>query len=211
MHTHLTEISADTPDDSAIQQAAEAIRAGKVVAVPTDTLYVMVADPFSLRAVASVYAAKGRELHRSLPILVDSLPMAEDYAAHLSARFYLLARRFWPGPLTIIVPASPLLPLKVTGNTGRLAVRQSSAVVPNRLIEKLEMPIIATSANRSGESTCRSGFEVLGQMDGRVDLILDAGAISGPGATTVDITDPDWKLIRPGAVPEAAIQDALQS
>ncbi len=211
MHTHLTEIAADTPDDSAIQEAAEAIRAGKVVAVPTDTLYVMVADRFSLRAVASVYAAKGRELHRSLPILVDSLQMAEDYAAHLNARFYLLARRFWPGPLTIIVPAAPLLPLKVTGHTGRLAMRRSSAVVPNRLIEKLEMPIIATSANRSGEPTCRSGFEVRGKMDGRVNLILDAGTITGPGATTVDITDPDWKLIRPGAVPEAAIQDALRS
>ncbi len=211
MYTHLIEIAAETPDDVAIEQAAEAIRAGKVVAIPTDTLYVMVADPFSLRAVASVYAAKGREPHRSLPILVDSLQMAEDYAAHLSARFYLLARRFWPGPLTIIVPASPLLPLKVTGHTGRLAVRQSPAVVPSRLIEILETPIIATSANRSGEATCRSGFEVLGQMDGRVDLILDTGAIAGSGATTVDITDPDWKIIRHGAVPEAAIQDALRS
>ena len=97
MYTHLIEIAAETPDDVAIEQAAEAIRAGKVVAIPTDTLYVMVADPFSLRAVASVYAAKGREPHRSLPILVDSLQMAEDYAAHLSARFYLLAAAFLAG------------------------------------------------------------------------------------------------------------------
>ena len=211
MRTYLTEISADAPDDTAIEQAAEAIRASKVVAVPTDTRYVMVADPFSLRAIASVYSAKGRELHRSLPLLVDSLQMAEDLAAHLSARFYLLARRFWPGPLTIIVPASPMLPLKVAGHTGRLAMRQSSAVVPNRLLEILETPMIATSANRSGEPTCRSGFEVLGKMNGRVDLVLDAGVIAGPGATTVDITDPDWKIIRQGAVPQAAIQDALQS
>jgi len=159
---------------------------------------VLAADPFSLRAITAVFEAKGREPNRSLPILVESMQMAEDYAAHLTARFYLLARRFWPGPLTIIVPASPTLPLKVTGHTGRLAVRQSDAVVPNRLIEILGMPIIATSANRSGQPTCR------------IDLILDAGSIAGSGATTVDITDPDWKLIRAGAISEDAIGEALQ-
>ena len=210
MRTELIEISGGSPSEEALQKAADAIRMGKVVAIPTDTLYVLLADPFSLRAVASVFEAKGRESQRSLPILVDSLQMAEDYAANLTARFYLLARRFWPGPLTIIVPASPLLPLKVTGHSGRLAVRRSDAVIPNRLIEILEMPVIATSANRSGQPTCRSGFEVLGAMDGRVDIVLDAGAVAGPGATTIDITDPDWKMIRAGAIPESAIDEALQ-
>ena len=210
MRTELIEISGGSPSEEALQKAADAIRMGKVVAIPTDTLYVLLADPFSLRAVASVFEAKGRESHRSLPILVDSLQMAEDYAANLTARFYLLARRFWPGPLTIIVPASPMLPLKVTGHSGRLAVRRSDAVIPNRLIEILETPVIATSANRSGQPTCRSGFEVLGAMDGRVDIVLDAGAVAGPGATTIDITDPDWKMIRAGAIPESAIDEALQ-
>jgi L-threonylcarbamoyladenylate synthase len=84
------------------------------------------------------------------------------------------------------------------------------AAIPNRLIEILGMPIIATSANRSGQPTCRSGFEVLGVMDGRVDLVLDAGAVAGPGATTIDITDPDWKMIRAGAISESAINAALQ-
>jgi len=210
LRTELIEISGDAPSEEHLQSAADAIRQGKVVAIPTDTLYVLAADPFSLRAITVVFEAKGREPNRSLPILVESMQMAEDYAAHLTSRFYLLARRFWPGPLTIIVPASPTLPLKVTGHTGRLAVRQSEAIVPNRLIEILGMPIIATSANRSGQPTCRSGFEVLGVMDDRIDLILDAGSIAGPGATTVDITDPDWKLIRAGAISEDAIGEALQ-
>ncbi len=74
----------------------------------------------------------------------------------------------------------------------------------------LGMPVIATSANRSGSPTCRRGIEVFGTMDGRVDLVLDAGLISGPGATTVDITEPDWKLIREGAVPRAGLEDCLQ-
>ena len=121
--------------------------------------------------------------------------------------FYLLARRFWPGPLTIIVPASSKLPLKVTGNTGRLAVRQSEAPVPNQLTELLGVPVIATSANRSGQPTCRSGIEVFGTMDGRVDLVLDGGSLDSRGATTVDITDPQWKLIREAAIPREAIEE----
>jgi len=210
LRTRLIETSREEPAPDAIELAAEVVRAGKVVAIPTDTLYVLVADPFSLQAVASVFRAKGRETHRSLPILVDSLQMAEDYAVELTSRFYLLARRFWPGPLTIIVPASAMLPLKVTGNTGRLAVRQSPAAVPNRLIERLGTPIIATSANRSGQPTCRSGVEVLGEMDGRVDLVIEGGSVSGPGATTIDITEHDWRLIREGAVPKALIAECLE-
>ena len=209
MQTELVEIDAGAPDPDAVARAAAAVRAGKVVAIPTDTLYVLVADPFSLKAVAGVFRAKGRELNRALPIFVNSLLMAEDYAVHLSARFYLLARRFWPGPLTIIVPASSKLPLKVTGNTGRLAVRQSEGLIPNQLTELLGAPVIATSANRSGQPTCRSGIEVFGTMDGRVDLVLDGGSLDGRGATTIDITDPQWKLIREEAIPQAAIEECL--
>ncbi len=209
MQSELVEVDAAAPDPDAIARAAAAVRAGKVVAIPTDTLYVLVADPFSLKAVAGVFRAKGREANRSLPIFVNSLLMAEDYAVHLSARFYLLARRFWPGPLTIIVPASSKLPLKVTGNTGRLAVRQSEALIPNQLTELLGAPVIATSANQSGQPSCRAGIEVFGTMDGRVDLVLDGGRLDGPGATTVDITDPQWKLIREAAIPQAAIEECL--
>ena len=209
MRTQILETSAETPDQTAIQRAAEAVRRGKVVAIPTDTLYVLAADPFNLNAVASVFQAKGRELHRSLPILVNSLQMAEDFSVHLTSRFYLLARRFWPGPLTIIVPASAKLPLRVTGHTGRLAVRHSAAAIPNQLIEALDMPLIATSANVSGQPTCQSGFQVLGTMDGRIDLLLDAGTVNGPGATTVDITEPEWKVIKEGAVSRAEIAENL--
>jgi L-threonylcarbamoyladenylate synthase len=78
------------------------------------------------------------------------------------------------------------------------------------LIEMLDMPLIATSANVSGQPTCRSGFEVLGTMDGRVDLLLDAGPVNGLGATTVDITEPEWRVIREGAISEAVIAENLQ-
>ena len=193
----------------AIERAAAAVRRGDLVAIPTDALYTIVADPLNLHAVGRVFASKGRETQRSLPLLVSDLMMAEELAAEVSARFYLLARHFWPGPLTIIAPASSRVPLKVTGNTGRLALRQSQSKVANALLERLAQPLIATSANLSGQPTCASGIEVFGVMDGRVDLVLDAGPVTGTGATTVDITDVDWRLIKEGAIGSREIAEVL--
>jgi L-threonylcarbamoyladenylate synthase len=209
MATDLVEINSEAPQQEVLERAAAEIRRGRVVAIPSDALYTLVADPFSLRAVSQVFKAKGRELHRSLPLLVRDALMAEDFAGELNNRFSLLTRRFWPGPLTIIVPASAKLPLKVTGNTGRLAMRQSRSIVANQLIAMLNHPLISTSANISGSPTCRSGIEVFGMMDGRVDLVLDGGACTGPGATTVDITEPMWKVIRAGAIDEKEIAECL--
>lgn len=209
MATDLVEIDPVEPDIAALNRAAAALRRGRVVAIPTDALYTLVADPFNLRAVVQVFKAKGREPHRSLPILVRDHLMAEDLASELNNRFYLLARRFWPGPLTIIVPASAKVPLKVTGNTGRLALRQSRSVIANRLLEVLGAPLISTSANISGHPTCKSGIEVFGTMDGRVELVLDGGVCNGEGSTTVDITEPYWKLIKAGAIEEKEIAECL--
>src|SRR5215470_17582174 len=129
MATDLVEINPEEPQPDALERAAAAVRRGRVVAVPTDALYTLIADPFNLRAVTQVFKAKGREPHRSLPILVGDLISAEEIAGELNNRFYILARRFWPGPLTIIVPASAKMPLKVTGNTGRMALRQSRSMI----------------------------------------------------------------------------------
>jgi L-threonylcarbamoyladenylate synthase len=207
--TDLIEIDPAAPATNAIERAASAVRRGHVAAIPTEALYTLVADPFNLHAVGLVFRAKGREIHRSLPLLVSDVLMAEDLAKELTSRFFLLARTFWPGPLTIIVPASAKVPLKVTGNAGRVALRQSRSNVAAALLEKLQQPLIATSANISGQPTCRSGIEVFGMMDGRIDLVLDGGLCGGAGSTTVDITEPAWKVIKAGAVPEIQIQEAL--
>lgn len=202
-------IESDAPSNEAIDRAATAILRGKVVAIPTDARYALVADPFNLKAVARVFAAKGREAGRSLPLLVSGMMMAEELASEVSARFRMLARHYWPGPLTIIVPASAKVPLRVTGNTGRVAIRQSKSKVAQVLIERINQPLIATSANLSGQPTCASGIEVFGTMDGRVDLVLDGGTCPGLGSTTVDITEPFWKLIKEGAVPEKELAELL--
>jgi L-threonylcarbamoyladenylate synthase len=208
--TDLIEINQETPAPAAIARAAAAIRRGEVVAVPTDALYTLVADPFNLRAVCRVYSAKGRDTSRALPLLIGGLLDAEDLATDLPARFTLLARRFWPGPLTLIVQASAKVPLKVTGNTGRLALRQPRSRAVEMLLETLDQPLIGTSANLSGQTTCRTGIEVFGTMDGRIDLVLDGGLAIGAGATTVDISEPYWRVIKPGAIAEKEIAECLK-
>lgn len=211
MATDLIEIDPLDPSPRALDQAAETILRGRVVAIPTDALYTLAADPFNLTAVQQVFRAKGRQIHRALPMLVRDALMVEELAREISPRFHMLSRKFWPGSLTIILPASAKVPLRATGNTGRLAVRQARSKVTDELIARLNQPIIATSANISGRPTCRSGIEVFGVMDGNVDLVLDGGACNGMGASTVDITELDWRLIKEGAVTEKEIADCLET
>jgi len=207
--TDLIEVDPAKPSPDALARAGAVIRRGGVVAIPTDALYTLVADPFNLHAVGRVFQAKGREIHRALPLLVSDLMMAEDLSKELNSRFFLLARRFWPGPLTIIVPAASKVPLKVTGNTGRLALRQSRSAVAAGLLEWLGQPLIATSANISGQPTCRSGIDTFGKMDGRIDLVLDGGHCEGGGSTTVDVTEPWWRIIKQGLIEEKEIAECL--
>ena len=208
--TDLIEINPLDPSPEALDRAAEAIRRGKVVALPTDALYTLVADPFSLPAVRQVYQAKGREMNRALPMLVRDALMVEDLAREIPPRFSVLTRKFWPGLLTIILSASARVPLRATGNTGRLAVRQARSIVADALIDRLDQPLIATSANISGHPTCRTGIEVFGMMDGSVDLVLDGGVCNGLGATTIDITELEWRMIKEGAVSSSDLTDCLE-
>jgi L-threonylcarbamoyladenylate synthase len=209
--TDLIEIDTANPSPDAIERAGREIQRGRIVGVPTDARYVLVADAFNLHAAGRVFAAKGRDSVRSLPLAISDILMAEDLGKDLTSRFYILARHFWPGPLTIIVPAAAKVPLKVTGNTGRLAIRHASSKTLNAIIDKIGHAVIATSANISGSPTVPSGIELFALMDGRVDLVLDGGLCTGEGPTTVDITEPYWRVIKEGAVSERDIAERLQT
>lgn len=209
MATDLIEFDTGDPGDEVIDRAALAVSKGAVIGIPTDALYTLMADPLNLQAVVRVFKAKGRESVRSLPLLVNDVLMAEDLAKDLSSRFYILARHFWPGPLTMIVPASAKVPLKVTGNTGRLGLRQVRSKLANGIIDRVGHALIATSANISGEPTCTSGIDLFAAMDGRIDLVFDGGLCAGPGATTVDITEPYWRVIKKGIITERELADRL--
>jgi len=208
--TDLVEINSDNPEPEIIDRAVQEVERGNVVGVPTDALYVLVADPLNLHAVGRVFTAKGRENVRALPLAISDMLMAEDLSKELTTRFYILARHFWPGPLTMIVPASAKVPLKVTGNTGRLAIRHAKSKALNAMIDKIGHALIATSANKSGQPTINSGIELFAAMDGQIDLVLEAGLCNGPGSTTVDITDAYWRVIKEGAITEKEIAERLQ-
>ena len=199
----------DDPEKDKIAYAASALRRGEVLAIPTDTLYALVADPFNLAAVRKVFQAKSRAWDRSLPVLVDSVDQVGELAKNLPSRFYLLAHRYWAGPLGIIVEASGAVPLKVTGNTGRLSVRKPAAPIPLALLSEVGTPVVATSANVSGFPTCREASEVLAALGIHVSLILDSAIPDSKAATTVDVTVPKWRLIRAGAVAEEELREFL--
>jgi L-threonylcarbamoyladenylate synthase len=197
-------ISSEKPEASLIRYAAEQIRSGQVLGMPTDTFYGLAADPYNLLAVERVYEIKSRSRHKPLSLLIESVDQAEELAQPLPEEFYALARRYWPGPLTIIVKASSRLPLKVTANTGNVALRVPNAQIPLAVIQAAKIPITATSANLSGESECTSAHAVRDQLQERISIIVDGGASPREVASTiVDLTDEEarWRVLREGAIP----------
>src|SRR3954449_5393290 len=130
----MVKINSNKPEPSLIRYAADQIRAGQVLGMPTDTFYGLAADPLNLRAVDRVYEIKSRSRHKPLSLLIESTDQAEELAKPLPEEFYALARRFWPGPLTMIVRAASRLPLKVTANTGNVALRVPAAENPLAVI-----------------------------------------------------------------------------
>src|ERR1700751_4428028 len=204
----MVKINSDAPEPSLIRYAADQIRAGQVLGMPTDTFYGLAADPFNLRAVERVYEIKSRSRHKPLSLLIESVDQAEELARPLPEEFYDLARRFWPGPLTIIVKAASRLPLKVTANTGNVALRIPSAKIPLAVIEAAGLPITATSANLSGASECTSAEQVRDQLQDRISIIVDGGKSPRDIASTiVDLSDGEsrWRVIREGAIPAKEI------
>jgi L-threonylcarbamoyladenylate synthase len=208
LRPEIIKISHDKPEPSLVSYVAQQIRQGEVLGMPTDTFYGLAADPFNLRAVDRVYEIKTRSRHKPLSLLIENIEQAEELARPLPPAFYALARRFWPGPLTIIVRAASKLPLKVTANTGNVALRIPAAAIPVAVIQAAGIPVTATSANLSGATECTTAIEVRDQLQNRIGIIIDGGASPREVASTiVDLTDSDarWKVLREGAIPSQEI------
>jgi L-threonylcarbamoyladenylate synthase len=210
VHAEIIKVSSENPETSLIRYAADHIRSGEVLGMPTDTFYGLAADPFNLRAVDRVYDIKSRSRHKPLSLLIEGIDQAEELARPLPAEFYKLVRRFWPGPLTVIVKAASKLPLKVTANTGNVALRVPSAKIPLAVVQAAGIPITATSANLSGEKDCTTAEEVRDQLKNRISIIVDGGTSPRAVASTiVDLTDEEarWRIIREGAIPAQEISE----
>jgi L-threonylcarbamoyladenylate synthase len=208
LRAEIVKINSENPEVSLVKYAADQIRAGEVLGMPTDTFYGLAADPFNLRAVDRVYDIKTRSRHKPLSLLIESVDQAEELAKKLPEEFYALARKFWPGPLTVIVKAGSRLPLKVTANTGNVALRVPNAKIPLAVVTAAAIPITATSANLSGAAECTTAEQVHDQLHGRISIIVDGGISPRDiPSTIIDLSDEEtrWRIIREGAIPKEEI------
>lgn len=210
VRAEIIKINHQKPEPSLIRYVADQIRSGQVLGMPTDTFYGLAADPLNLRAVERVYEIKSRSRHKPLSLLIESTDQAEELAKPLPEEFYALARRFWPGPLTVIVKAASRLPLKVTANTGNVALRVPAAEIPLAVVRTAGLPVTATSANLSGAAECTTAVQVRDQLQDRIGIIVDGGTSPREVASTiVDLTNDEarWRVIREGAIPTQTISE----
>ena len=199
------------PDPAPIAAAAAVIRGGGIVAYPTDTLYGLGADPRDPGAVARLFAVKQRPAERAIPLIAGDEPAAEG-AGRFTARTRLLARHFWPGPLTLLVAADARLAPAVPSDIRLVGVRVPDSVVARALALAAGGLITATSANRSGAAPTADPNELHMLAGSGLDLLLDAGqAPGGLPSTIVDVTAEPPLLVRPGAVPWERVLEFLDT
>ena len=213
MLAEILRVHPDEPEQDRIDYIVSCLRSGKVVGIPTDTFYGLAVDPVNLHAVEKIYEIKTRLKHKPLSLLMANAAQAYELAREIDSRFDLLAERFWPGPLTLIVRAGSRLPLRSTANTGNVALRVPDAAIPRAIVEGLGLPITATSANLAGLPECNYAACVREQIGDRVPLIVDGGPTGRTFPTTiVDLSNGDvpWKILREGAIPTHEIALTLQ-
>jgi L-threonylcarbamoyladenylate synthase len=203
-------VSAMAPDPALIARAAEVVRAGGIVALPTETSYGLAVDPFNARAVSNVFAGKQRPLDRAIPLIAASEAQVTEQIGVLPPRALKLARRFWPGPLTVLLVAPPELAAVASG-TGLVGIRVPGHDVPRALCLACARVLTATSANLSGQPSLDDPDLVVASLHGVVNLLIDGGPTTGGlPSTVVDVTGPAPQLIRAGAVPWEEVVRCLE-
>ena len=194
-------VDAAKPESAALAEAVRAIRAGGVVAMPTDTFYGLAVDPFRQSAVERLYALKGRESGKAVPLVAADVAQVVDYLAPLTAQAIRLIARFWPGPLTLLLAAPPTLSPAVSGGTGKVGVRVPGHAVARALCRACGVPLTASSANLAGAQPSADPDEVEGALGSLIDVLVDAGVTAGgPPSTIVDVTGDAPILVRAGAI-----------
>lgn len=201
MKTTVLKIDPRRPDANVINIAGETIKKGGLVAFPTETVYGLAADAFNELAVRRVYEAKGRPANNPLPVQLADKADISKLVAELPQTAECLIDRFMPGPITIVLRAGPNLPTLVTADTGKVGVRIPDHPVALALIRSAGTPIVAPSANISGQPAPTTAEEVLSYLDGRVEIVLDAGPTNlRIASTVVDATETPVVIVREGSI-----------
>ena len=201
-------LSAADPSTPAV--AAAIIRRGGLVAIPTETVYGLGADGLNEEAVASIFAAKGRPQDNPLILHVAEPQEIEKFCHSIPKAAYTLAEKFWPGPLTMVLPARDIVPKRTTGGLSTVAVRCPDNDVTRAIIRLSGVPIAAPSANLSGKPSTTTSEHVLHDHDGKIDAIVDGGPCRvGVESTIVDLTEERPRLLRPGGITPEQLMGVL--
>ena len=198
--------------DRDLDQILSFLRSGGVIGFPTDTAYGLGADPFQESAIRRIFEIKGRPESKPILVLVDSMDMLQQVvdSSNVSDIAGLLASRFWPGPLTMILPALGTVPRLVTAGTATIGVRWPVAGFATQLVRALGRPITATSANKSGQPSTATADQARAQLGMDLEMLIDGGVLTAPqGSTLIDLTQTRPTIVREGPVSRMALAEAL--
>ena len=210
MNTKIVKINAANIDETAIEQAAEIIKNGGLVAFPTETVYGLGANALDSEASKKIYEAKGRPSDNPLIAHIASLDTLDEIVGEVNDVAKKLIEKFWPGPMTLIFKKKELVPDSTTGGLKTLAVRFPSNEIAKALIEKSGVPIAAPSANISGKPSPTKGEHVIEDLDGKADMIIDGGEVGlGLESTIIDVTD-EPTILRPGFITQEMLEEVIE-
>jgi L-threonylcarbamoyladenylate synthase len=198
------------PEIGTIEDALDALRAGELVVYPTETFYGIAADPSSESALKRLFAIKGRDAAKTVAMIAADTRSAFSLAREVSPVARRLAECFWPGPLTLVLPAAAQIASELVGLSGGVGVRVSSHPTARALAAGLERPITATSANRSGASPAKALADARKALGRKVKVYLEGGTLESSSPSTVlEVAGNQWRIIREGAVSGSQIAAAL--
>ena len=193
-----------------IAQAGRLLAGGEVVGIPTETVYGLAANALDEAAVAKIFAAKGRPQDNPLIIHISALEQLEDLAEEISPAVWQMAEHFWPGPLTMVVKKKDIVPDRTSAGLDTVGIRMPSHPVARAIIDAAGVPLAAPSANTSGKPSPTTARDVLDDMNGKIPAIVDGGACTvGVESTVVDMTGEFPQILRPGAITEEMIREAM--
>ena len=193
-----------------IGEAASIIRSGGLVAVPTETVYGLAGNGLDEKAVTEIYEVKGRPAVKPLSLMVPDETAMELCCEDVPVQAHALAKRFWPGPLTIVLKAKDFIPSIVLAGGSTVGLRCPDHPMTLKLLQECGLPLAAPSANPSGEASPKTAEQVLSYFDGKIDAVIDGGPCGiGKESTLLDMSAAPYKILRQGALPEEAIREAL--
>ncbi len=210
MNTSIIKIDPEKFESDTLRLIAGVLKKEGMIVYPTDTFYGLGADCYSPSAVERIYALKKRDVSKAISVLAGGPDMVKACTIHRPDIYGELAENFWPGPLTLVMEASPQIPKKLLAGGRTLGIRWPDCPWINELIKLCGFPITATSANLSGQSEISRADDAIEIFCGRVDCIVDGGSTpGGKPSTVVDLTQEKPVILREGAVPAAELQPYL--